>query len=385
MPGRPMDEPNFAAFLHHDTGLRAPGEAFVPPIVNTSIYALAPDPSGPYQYARWANPTWSALETALGVLEGAETIAFPSGMAAIAAVLCGLMRPGERLLLPSDGYYTTRALADRYLVPAGVEVDLCPTAAMTGRDLAGYRLVLAETPSNPLLDLADLRSLSAAAHAAGALLVVDNTALTALGQRPLELGADGLVCSDTKAVNGHSDVLFGHVSSHHPELLAAVRDWRRIAGGIPGAFEAWLVLRGLETLELRLERMNRSALEIAQALSRHPKVPEVRHPGLPGHPGHALACAQMRQFGSLVGVTLADRAAADAWLAACRYLRQSTSFGGLHSSAERRARWGDAVPEGFVRLSVGCEPTAALLDDLLSALDQVEPPPSPPQGGEGRG
>jgi cystathionine gamma-lyase len=365
----PSEELRFADFLHRDSKKHATGEAFSAPIVNTSIYALPGDPSGAYQYARWANPTWTALEEAIAHLEGAETVVFPSGMAAIAAIFCSQLKPGDRALLPSDGYYTTRIAAEKYLVPMGVAVDTCATAAVGGRALQGYRLVLLETPSNPGLDLADIHAAASRAHAAGALLAVDNTTMTPLGQRPLDLGADAVVSSDTKAVNGHSDLLFGHVASRNPELLAGVRDWRRVCGAIPGAFEAWLVHRGLDTLEVRFSRMNATAAVLAQRLAQHRNVLEVKYPGLPSHPAHALARTQMRLPGALIGLTLAGKEAAERFIGACRYLRPATSFGGVHSSAERRARWGEAVHEGFIRLSVGCEPTEALCEEVIRALD----------------
>jgi cystathionine gamma-lyase len=361
----------FTRVLHLDSKRRAANEAFSPPIVNTSVYALPPQPSGPYQYARWGNPTWTALEEALTLLEGAETITFPSGMAAIAAVFFGLLKSGDRVLLPADGYYTTRICADHYLAPIGVAADTCATAALDAHDLAGYRMVLIETPSNPGLDLADIRAVAQRAHAAGAIVVVDNTTMTPLGQRPLELGADLVLSSDTKALNGHSDVLFGHVASNDAALIGAVRDWRRVTGAIPGPFESWLVHRGLETLELRLARMNASAQALAERLASHAKVQTVAYPGLPAHPQHALAQRQMLAGGCLIGLTLADAAAAERFIAACPCLRPATSFGGVHSSAERRARWGDAVPEGFVRLSVGCEPTEVLWNEIRLALASV--------------
>ncbi len=361
--------PRFIDGLHHATHRRNPGEPFEPPIVNTTIYALPGEPQGTYQYARWANPTWTALEEVLGVLEDAPALVFPSGMAAAAAVLYTQLRPGDRVLLPSDGYYTIRSAAEKFLAPMGVAVSTCATAALERESFEGLKLVWIETPSNPYLDLADIALIARRAHEAGALVVVDNTTMTPLGQRPLDLGADALVSSDTKAVNGHSDALFGHVSSRRADLMESVRDWRRTCGAVPGTFETWLVHRGLDTLEVRFARMCETAQTLAQRLEHHPKVQAVRYPGLESHPAHALARAQMQRFGALVGITLADRARAEQFIQACRYVRAATSFGGLHSSAERRARWGDAVAEGFVRFSVGCEPTEALWDDVQQALE----------------
>jgi cystathionine gamma-lyase len=358
----------FADCLHHATRRRQVGEPFETPIVNTTIYALPGDPQGAYQYARWANPTWSALEEVLGVLEDAEALAFPSGMAAITSVMASQLRPGDRVLLPSDGYYTVRHAAEKFLAPMGVILTSCATAALQREPLDGLRMVWIETPSNPQLDLADIRQVAQRAHQAGALVAVDNTTMTPLGQRPLDLGADIVVCSDTKAVNGHSDVLFGHVATRRPELMAGVRDWRRACGAVPGVFESWLVQRGLDTLELRFSRMCDTAQVLAERLAQHPRVQSVRYPGLPSHPAHALARTQMIRFGALVGLTLAGKGEAERFIQACRYVRAATSFGGVHSSAERRKRWGDAVEEGFVRFSVGCEPTETLWRDVEQAL-----------------
>jgi cystathionine gamma-lyase len=366
-----QSDERFARTLHHASKSTETGHAFSPPIVNTSVYRLAPDPSGPYQYARWANPTWTALEQALAILEDAETVTFPSGMAAIAAVLYSSVKSGDRILLPSDGYYTVRVFAEKYLLPMGIGVDHCPTAEVAARALDGYRLAWIETPSNPGLDLADIAAVVRNAKACGALVAVDNTTMTPLGQRPLDLGADVVVSADTKALNGHSDVLFGHVSSRNAQLIDGVREWRKVAGAVPGPHEAWLVHRGLETLEVRFSRMRFNALVLAELLERHPKVVVLRYPGLESHPAHRLAQAQMTGGGSLIALTLADTEAAERFIQGCPLMRESTSFGGVHTCAERRARWGDAVPDGFIRVSVGCEPTEVLVSEVERALAAV--------------
>jgi cystathionine gamma-lyase len=203
------------------------------------------------------------------------------------------------------------------------------------------------------------------------LAIVDNTTMTPLGQRPLDLEADAVVSSDSKALNGHSDTCFGHVASRNPALIADVREWRRLGGAIPGSFEAWLVYRGLETLELRIERMCVSAMMIAEQLAAHPKVLSVTYPGLPTHPAHILAKKQMRRFGTLVAVTFTSDSDAERFINATEFVRPVTSFGGTHTSAERRARWGDNVPPGFVRLSIGCEPTKVLWDEIKRVLDTL--------------
>lgn len=360
-----------AELLHHAEDDLEAGRPLRPPIVPASLYVLPGEPSGPYQYGRWTNPTWDATEEALATLEDAPVVSFPSGMAAIASVLCSFVRTGQRVLLPSDGYYTTRLLAEQYLKPNGVIVEHCPTVAMAEANLTGFDLVFVETPSNPTLQLCDLNILATRARAAGAVTVADNTTMTPLGQRPMDMGIDVVVSSDTKAVNGHSDVLFGHVASRNPQLLEPVTQWRTVAGAIPGHFEAWLVHRGLETLELRFGRMCDSAEVLAARLVDHPAVHSVNHPSLSSHPQHELATRQLQRHGILVGLEFADAATADAFSDKARFVVPATSFGGTHTIADRRARWGDQVPEGYVRLSVGCEPTEQLWTAIEQALDAL--------------
>lgn len=357
-----------ARLLHLRGGGLGPGDAVAAPLVLTTMYRLPGDPAGLRGYGRGDNATWEALEAALGHLEAAEAVAFPSGMAAISAALFTSLKAGDRLLLPSDGYYTTRLLADRFLAALGVEVQTRPTAAMGEGGFAGFAAVLLESPSNPGLDLCDIAGIAAAVRGAGGVSIVDNTTMTPFGQRPLDLGADLVVAADTKAPSGHSDVLMGHVAGRDPARMAAVRDWRKLAGAIPGPMEAWLALRGLETLELRFARMCDSAAVIAPRLAAHPRVRALRWPGLPGHPRQALARRQMLRPGFLIGFELEDAAAADAFINACPLLEAATSFGGVHSSAERRARWGDAVAPGFIRLSVGIEPVEPLWAAIAGAL-----------------
>lgn len=365
----PEDPQRRAAHLPH---LRrrtlTKGEPVALPITPASTFHLPGDPAAAYQYGRFANPTWDAVEAMLGHLEDAPAVAFPSGMAAISAVFFALARSGDKILVPSDGYYTTRALAERFLKPLGVTCDERPTDAFLDGGFEGYRLVFVETPSNPGLDICDLRAVARAAHAAGATLVVDNTTMTPLGQRPLDLGADIVVAADTKAPNGHSDVLFGHVASRDEAVMEAVRAWRKLSGAIPGPFEAWQVHRGLETLEVRFERMCASAEVIAERLAGHPAVAALRYPGLASDPAHNLARTQMERFGSLIALTLETEEKAEAFIDACALIQPATSFGSLHTSAERRARWGDAVAPGFVRLSIGCEPTEELWKSIEAAL-----------------
>ncbi|MET0234351.1 MAG: PLP-dependent transferase, partial [Kibdelosporangium sp.] len=232
----------------------------------------------------------------------------------------------------------------------------------------GVGLVLLETPSNPGLDVCDITALASAAHAAGALLAVDNTTATPLGQRPLELGADIVVSSDTKALSGHSDVLLGHVTCASPELAARIRQDRTVHGSIPGPFETWLAHRGLGTLDLRLARQAANASALYAALQDHPLVSDLRWPGAPSDPAHAIASRQMRRFGGVLTFTLPSVEVVDRFLSASRLVTAATSFGGLHSTADRRAQWGDPVAAGLVRFSAGCEDTDDLVADVMAAL-----------------
>lgn len=363
------DLPDAAGFLH----LRnlEKGDPVSPPLVQASMYHLPGDGQAPFTYGRGENPTWEVTEAALTHLEGADCVLFPSGMAAIAAALFTGARSGARVLFPSDGYYATRVLAEGHLARFGIEVVERPTQAFENGGFDGFDVVFIETPSNPGLDLIDIASVTSAVRAAGGLTIVDNTTMTSFGQRPLALGADVVVASDTKAPGGHSDLLMGHVASRDPAFLAGVRDWRKFAGAIPGPMEAWLLHRGLETLDVRFDRMCSSAEVIAARLSDHPRVEAVRYPGLPGDPSHDLARTQMLRFGFLIGLTLTDEGAAEAFINRCPLLQPATSFGGVHSSAERRARWGDAVPGGAIRLSVGCEPVEPLWAALKQSLDAL--------------
>jgi cystathionine gamma-lyase len=358
-----------ARLLHHRKASLAQGDPVVPPITATATFHLPGVQSGGHFYGRNALPSWEAVEAQLAILEDADCIAFPSGMAAISAALFATLRAGDRLVIPSDGYYVTRVLSDGFLKPLGVTVTELPTAGYASADFTGAAVVYLETPSNPGLDAVDIAGVAARARAAGAVVIADNTTMTPLLQRPLDLGCDMVVAADTKAPAGHSDVLFGHVATRDAALASRTRDWRRMAGAIPGPFEAFLVHRGLETLEVRLSRMCATAALIAPRLAAHPAVRALRYPGLPGDPSHAVSQAQTAAPGFLIAFTLADAATAEAFLARCPLLEQTTSFGGTHSSAERRARWGDAVPEGFIRLSVGVEPPETLWQAIATALD----------------
>lgn len=340
-------------------GMPAPehGRPFLPGPELAGPYHLIGDPhSTPYGYGRDANRTVARYEEAIGELEGGETVVFASGMAACSAVLLALLDSGDPVSLPSDGYPAVRKLAaERF------DVTLTPTA----KPPPDAKVVWVETPSNPGLDVCDIRAVAAGARG---LVVVDNTLATPLGQRPLELGADISVASGTKALNGHSDVLIGYVACRDSAMAERIRDWRTMSGGIAGPFEAWLAHRSLGTLDVRLERQCANALAISRALHEHGVA--VRYPGLETDPGHAVAASQMDRFGMVVSFDLETEERAQRFLSAAELVLESTSFGGIHTTAERRGRWGqgDDLSPGFIRLSAGIEDPADLIPDIERAL-----------------
>jgi cystathionine gamma-lyase len=368
--------------LHRDTVILEAGHppasqpgAFTPSLQFSSTYASPGDPSTHgLTYGRFHNPTWTAWEAALEVLEGGPAVSFASGMAAVAAVFGVSLRPADVVVLPADGYYSTRTLAANWLTKIGVQVRLSPTrdnaqAAM----LDGARLLWLETPSNPQLDVCDIPELVRAARKYRVTVAVDNTTATAYLQQPLSLGADYVVASDTKALTGHSDLVLGHVATTDQDRAAALRAWRTQHGAIPGPMEAWLAHRSLATLPLRLTRQCASAQVLSDFLRSHASVERVYYPGLPDHPGHAVAKRQMEAFGCVVSFDLGTRRRAEAFLRALHLIREATSFGGVHSTAERRGRWGgDAISEGFIRFSVGCEAVEDILGDVEAGLRSSE-------------
>jgi cystathionine gamma-lyase len=353
-----------AVSSHHD-----PGQPVAPSPVSAATFHLPPEAGeGLDFYGRATNPTWRQAESALAQLEGAAAaLVFGSGMAAVTAALRVLARPGKVLVVPADGYYQVRAYASEYLAPLGVIVrearcdEMCEAAADAD-------VVMAETPANPGLDVVDLHRLVQMCRGRGARLMVDNTTATPLGQQPLALGAHLVVASATKALSGHSDLLAGYVAGDDLELMAAVERERLLAGPILGAFEAWLLVRSLGSAGVRIERQNHSALALASMLAGHPAVRSVRYPGLPSDPAHEVASGQMDKFGGLVSVELADAAAVDEMVRRSRLMVAATSFGGIHTSVDRRARWGDPVSPGFARISLGIEDTDDVLADFAYAL-----------------
>ncbi|MET1254009.1 cystathionine gamma-lyase [Aliikangiella maris] len=347
------------------------GQAFNQGPVFASAFHLSGAPeNSPYQYGRFNNPTWQSLENALSSLEEAHTVIFPSGMAAIAAVLTSLVSHGDQIVIPSDGYGPTRAYAKQYLQKFGVTIIEAPTLQIPTLNFSEVKLVLIETPSNPLLEVIDITALAQAVHQHGGLLAVDNTCMTPLGQQPLALGADISVYSDTKALNGHSDLLYGHVASQQTNIIESIRNWRTLAGNIPGPMETWLIHRSLASLDMRLERMTRNAQAIAEFLAAHSAVKWIRYPGLPNDPSHQLAKQQMLNFGCLMSFELGSVTQAETFLERCQFVYDATSFGGIHTMAERRKRWGaDDIPEATIRLSAGCEKIDELLADIAQALN----------------
>jgi cystathionine gamma-lyase len=341
------------------------GEPLLPgPVLAAPFHLRGDKDAAEYGYGRDRNPSWTHLERALGELDGGESTVFASGMAAVTAVLFSVLKGGDVLVACGDGYPGIRGLAHDHLEPLGVSVRLVGTPEVASA-VDGAALVWVETPSNPRLDLVDIAALAEAAHGAGALLAVDNTVCTPLGQQPLAHGADFAMLSGTKSLCGHSDVLLGAVSVRDPARAEALRHWRTLSGAITGGFEAWLAHRSLATLGLRLERSSANAAAVASLLRGRSDVVEVVHPG-----DTEIAARQMTYTGPLVGFSLASADRAQAFLAACELVVEATSFGGVHSTAERRARWGtDAVSEGFIRFSAGCEDTDDLLADVTAALD----------------
>lgn len=363
---------------------RVQGGPVNPPVVLSSTYVSQGEvPPGQLFYARAGTETWHPFEEALGALERSvhPALVFGSGMAAIAAAM-SLVPPGGRIVLPRHAYNVATSYAQdlgRRSQVTTTFVDVADTeavlAAVRGEGAPGgtpASMLWIESPTNPMLEVADVPALVAGAHAAGALVAVDNTFATPLGQRPLGWGADVVVHSVTKYLAGHSDVVLGAALTDDPELHARLHGYRTLHGAIAGPTEVWLALRGLRTLALRVERSQSNAAELARRLVDHPAVAAVRHPGLPDDPGHARAAASMDGFGSIVGLRpLGGAAGADAVVAAVRLWVPATSLGGVESSLERRRRFpGEptSVPEDLLRLSVGIEDVEDLWADLSAAL-----------------
>jgi cystathionine gamma-synthase len=326
------------------------------PLTMASTYVAG----GDLEYGRYGNPTWAAFETALGDLEGGRCLAFASGLAAVSTIL-DLVGQGAKVVAPRHAYLgSIGQIADleaRGRITAEL-VDVTDTEAVV-KACADAALVWLESPTNPALEVAEIAPIVAAAHEAGAYVVVDNTFATPLLQQPLSLDADLVVHSATKFIAGHSDVLLGAVVTRDDQLHDVLKKRRDMIGATPGTFETWLALRGLRTLHVRLERAQANAAELVRRLADHPAVGEVRYPG----------------FGAIISIVLAEGAmAADLLTRKTTLWVHATSLGGVESTFERRRRWKTepaTIPDGLVRMSVGIEDVDDLWDDLASALDDL--------------
>jgi cystathionine gamma-synthase len=333
-----------------------------------------------YDYSRAGNPTRTALETCLASLESADHgVAFSSGLGGVTTIM-HLISPGERVVSVNDVYGGLYRMFSRVYEPKGYRFAYL-SAEEIGAGLAEHldedtRIVWLETPTNPLLNVLDIRAAAEAAHAAGAIVVVDNTFATPYLQRPLELGADVVVHSTTKYLGGHSDVIGGFVATNDPTIAERLRFLQKSLGAVPGPFDCWLVLRGLKTLAVRMDRHCANARELAAWLDGHDAVERVLYPGLPTHPGHEIASRQMSDFGGMISILAASEEDAIRLVAETRVWKLAESLGGVESLIEHPARMTHAstadapfaTPRNLVRLSVGIESVGDLVADLESAL-----------------
>jgi cystathionine gamma-synthase len=360
--------------------------AVIPPIHPSSTYAqdgVGGTRSG-YEYSRSANPTRTALQECLAALEGGRhAVAFGSGMGATDVLLRALMRPGDHIVIPHDAYGGTFRLVDKVLGPWGITytpVDLADVTALRAALRPETRVIWCETPTNPLLGIADIAAVADVAREAQARLVVDNTFASPYLQAPLALGADVVLHSTTKYIGGHSDVVGGALITSDDELAERLLFTQNAVGSVPSPFDAWLTLRGVKTLAVRMERHSDNAERVAAFLVGHPAVAQVLYPGLPEHPGHEVAAKQMRRFGGMVSVRLAGgRGAALRVCAATEVFTLAESLGGVESLIEHPGQMthmsvaGSAlqVPDDLVRLSVGIEDVEDLIEDLRNALERA--------------
>src|SRR5438477_291012 len=351
------------------------------PIYQTSTYVQeAVGVHKGYDYSRVANPTRTALQICLASLEGAEHgVAFSSGLGAMTSVM-HLVHPSDRIVCVNDVYGGAYRMLSQVYAPKGYTIDFLPAEEISA-NLAAHldertRLVWLETPTNPLLNVVDIRAAAEAAHAVGALVVVDNTFATPYLQRPLELGADVVLHSTTKYLGGHSDVMGGFLATNDPTVAERLYFLQRSLGGIPGPFDAWLVLRGVKTLAVRMRRHCESARAVAEFLDGHPRVERVRYPGLASHPGHEVAARQMVDFGGVVSFLAESEEEAVGLVSRTKIWELAESLGGVESLIEHPARMTHAsTMEGpfaastsLVRLSVGLESPDDLIADLDAAL-----------------
>ncbi len=360
-----------------------------PPIVlSSTFFGIGALADGDRGYGRYSNPTWDPFEEALAQLEGSELpgLLYASGLAAVSSAL-SLIPAGGVLVMPTLCYAGSLAMAAELAQKGFIElrtVDIADTDAVkealapSGPAGRAASMLWLESPTNPMLSIADMPAVTAAAHAAGAIVVTDSTFSTPLVQQPLRLGSDVVLHSVTKYLAGHSDVVLGALVTSNPDIRSALLHHRTIHGGIAGPFESWLALRGLRTLALRVERSQASAMVLAERLAAHPRLESLRFPGLPADPGHKRAKAQMKGFGSIICIQvvpvggMSGAEAADAVVRAVELWLPATSLGGVESLIERRRRHPaepSDVPENLIRLSVGIESVEDLWADLKQALD----------------
>jgi cystathionine gamma-synthase len=355
--------------------------AVVVPIYQTSTYAQeAVGQHKGYDYSRVANPTRTALQMCLASLESAEHgVAFASGMAAVTTVM-HLVHPNERIVSVNDVYGGVYRLLSQVYQPKGYDVTFL-SAEEINNDLAAHidektRIVWLETPTNPLLNLIDIKAAADAAHAVGAIVVVDNTFASPYLQRPLELGADIVVHSMTKYLGGHSDLIGGFAATNDPTIAERLYFLQKSLGGVPGPFDSWLALRGIKTLAIRMERHCENARRIAEYLDSHQSIEKVFYPGLPSHPGHEIAKRQMKDFGGMISFLAGSEEEAIELVGRTKIWTLAESLGGVESLIEHPARMTHAstadapfaVPRSLVRLSVGIESVDDLIGDLETAL-----------------
>jgi cystathionine gamma-synthase len=350
------------------------------PIYQTSTYVQeAVGEHKGYDYSRGANPTRTALQICLASLESAEHgIAFSSGLGAVTTIM-HLVAPGDRVVAVNDVYGGVYRMFKQVYEPKGYEFTWVPAEGFS--ELRSQldertRIVWLETPTNPLLNIVDIRAASEAAHSVGALVVVDNTFATPFLQRPLELGADVVLHSTTKYLGGHSDVVGGFAATNDPTIAERLYFLQKSLGAVPGPFDSWLVLRGLKTLAVRMRQHCRNAHAVAGWLTRHPRVDNVLYPGLPTHPGHQIAARQMRDFGGMISFLVESEQEAVDLAARTKIFQLAESLGGVESLIEHPARMTHAstadapfaAPRNLIRLSVGLESADDLIADLESAL-----------------
>ncbi len=357
--------------------------AITTPIYLTSTYVQdAVGEHKGYDYSRVANPTRTALQQCLASLESADHgVAFASGLGAVSTIM-HLLSPGDRMVLIADVYGGVYRMTSQVYEPKGYVFDYLPAAEFD--DLASHldertRIVWIETPSNPLLNIVDIEKAAEAAHAAGALLVVDNTFATPYLQRPLELGADIVVHSTTKYLGGHSDVVGGFAATNDPTIAERLLFLQKSLGAVPSPLDCWLVLRGIKTLAVRMRQHCHNAHALSGFLERHPRVEQTLYPGLPRHPGHAIAAKQMHDFGGMISFLAESEDEATAFVASTKIFKLAESLGGVESLIELPARMTHAstadapfaAPRNLIRLSVGLESADDLLEDLEAAFAKV--------------